>query len=90
VRQISEALRDTANTSYLDRPVFGGTTKEAMAYPDAMTFNGNGEAVMRTVGGNTEGRCERGRPAWSSGRGQVRFSGFCPTSPPNWRAMEPG
>src|SRR4029453_7172921 len=24
VRQISEALRDTANTSYLDRPVFGG------------------------------------------------------------------
>jgi flagellar hook-associated protein 3 FlgL len=54
IRQISEALRDTANTSYLDRPVFGGTTNEATAYPDAMTFNGNGEAVMRTVGGNTK------------------------------------
>jgi flagellar hook-associated protein 3 FlgL len=54
IRQLSEALRDTANTSYLDRPVFGGTTKETTAYPGGTAFNGNGEAVMRTIGANTK------------------------------------
>jgi flagellar hook-associated protein 3 FlgL len=54
IRQISEALRGTANASYLDRPVFGGTTKEAMAYPGGTTFNGDGEEILRTVGANTK------------------------------------
>jgi flagellar hook-associated protein 3 FlgL len=50
IRQISEAMRDTANRSYLDRPVFGGTTKEGTAYPTGTTFNGDGEEILRTVG----------------------------------------
>jgi flagellar hook-associated protein 3 FlgL len=54
IRQISEAIQDTANTSYLDRPVFGGTTKEAVAYPTGTTFNGDGEEILRTVGANTK------------------------------------
>jgi flagellar hook-associated protein 3 FlgL len=54
IRQISESLRDAANTSYLDRPIFGGTTNEVMAYPGGTTFNGDGENVMRTIGMNTK------------------------------------
>jgi flagellar hook-associated protein 3 FlgL len=54
IRQISEAMRDTANRSYLDRPVFGGTTKEGTAYPTGTTFNGDGEEILRTVGANTK------------------------------------
>jgi flagellar hook-associated protein 3 FlgL len=54
IRQIRDAVRGVANTSYLDRPVFAGTTKEAEAYPAAGGFNGDGEAVLRTVGVNTK------------------------------------
>jgi flagellar hook-associated protein 3 FlgL len=54
IRQISDAVRGVANTSYLDRPVFGGTTKESTAFPAGTTFNGDGEDVMRTVGTNTK------------------------------------
>jgi flagellar hook-associated protein 3 FlgL len=54
IRQISEAIRGVANASYMDRPVFGGTTKEATAYPDGASFNGDGEEVMRTIGANTK------------------------------------
>jgi flagellar hook-associated protein 3 FlgL len=54
IRQIGQAIRDTANASYLDRPVFGGTTKEAKAYPDGTTFHGDGEEILRTVGANTK------------------------------------
>jgi flagellar hook-associated protein 3 FlgL len=55
IRQISESLRDAANTSYLDRPIFGGTTHETEAYVSGgMVFNGNGEDVVRTIGTNTK------------------------------------
>lgn len=54
IRQIREAIRDVANTSYLDRPVFAGTTKEPEAYPAAGGFNGDGVDVLRTVGVNTK------------------------------------
>ena len=54
IRQISEGIRDAANTSYLGRPVFAGTTKEPLAYPSGTSFNGNGEDVLRTVGVNTK------------------------------------
>jgi flagellar hook-associated protein 3 FlgL len=54
IRQIGDALRDVANTTYLDRPIFGGTTKASEAYSSTGAFTGNGEAVMRTVGANTK------------------------------------
>jgi flagellar hook-associated protein 3 FlgL len=54
IRNISEAIRNAANTSYLDRPVFAGTTKEPEAYPAGGGFNGNGEPVLRSVGANTK------------------------------------
>jgi flagellar hook-associated protein 3 FlgL len=54
LRQISEALRGIANTTYIDRPVFGGTTSDTAVYPDQATYRGDGGAVMRTVGANTK------------------------------------
>jgi flagellar hook-associated protein 3 FlgL len=54
LRQISESIRGVANTTYIDRPVFGGTTNEPMAYPGGTTFNGDGGAIIRTVGANTK------------------------------------
>jgi flagellar hook-associated protein 3 FlgL len=52
--QISETIRDSANTSYLDRPVFGGTTKSPEAYPKAGGFKGDGQEVLRSVGVSTK------------------------------------
>jgi flagellar hook-associated protein 3 FlgL len=60
IREIGSALRGVANTSYVDRPVFGGTTNESEAYtvdpnvPGVITFNGTGESVVRTVGANVK------------------------------------
>src|SRR5688572_26196923 len=54
IRQLSEAMRDAANSSFMGRPVFGGTTKESQAYPDGTTFHGDGEDVVRTIGLNTK------------------------------------
>jgi flagellar hook-associated protein 3 FlgL len=58
IRHIRESIRGIANTSYLDRPVFAGSTKEPEAYPAAypapVVFNGDGADVMRTVGANTK------------------------------------
>lgn len=50
--QIRSALVDVANTSYLDRPVFGGTTAGASAFTDAggvVTYSGDGNKVNRAV-----------------------------------------
>jgi flagellar hook-associated protein 3 FlgL len=54
IRELSEAIRSDANTSYLNRPVFGGTSATAEAYTQAGGFNGDGAQVMRTVGANTK------------------------------------
>jgi flagellar hook-associated protein 3 FlgL len=55
IRQISESLRETANSRYLDRPIFGGTTKESEAYPaGGLVFNGDHNDVVRTVGASTK------------------------------------
>jgi flagellar hook-associated protein 3 FlgL len=54
MRHISEAIRAAANTTYVDRPVFGGTTPQAQAYPGGTAFNGDGGQVVRTVGPDTK------------------------------------
>lgn len=51
VKQIKAGLVAVANTTYLDRPVFGGTTAGSVAYqagPPA-TYVGNGQPVQRTI-----------------------------------------
>lgn len=50
VDKIKESLLGDANTKYLDRPIFGGTTGGATAYDSAGTYVGQGAGVYRTAG----------------------------------------
>lgn len=49
VDQIREGLIAAANTTYLDRPVFGGVTAGDRAYNEDGTYAGTAGAVQRTV-----------------------------------------
>jgi len=49
VDQIRSGLVSTANTTYLDRPVFGGVTAGAVAYDATGTFVGTPGTVNRSV-----------------------------------------
>jgi flagellar hook-associated protein 3 FlgL len=57
-----EAIRDTvmgfANTSYLDRPVFGGTASDAYAFKPDGTHNGSTGQVMRQISAGTSVRVD--------------------------------
>ncbi|WP_067473342.1 flagellin N-terminal helical domain-containing protein [Actinomadura hibisca] len=54
IDNIRSSLIGVANTSYLGRPVFGGTTGKATAYDAAGAYTGDGGAVVRSVGDNTK------------------------------------
>jgi flagellar hook-associated protein 3 FlgL len=59
-------LRDTllgvANTTYLGRPVFGGTTNASTAYAADGSYTGDTNPVVRTVGANTTIRVDANGP----------------------------
>lgn len=62
VDNIRESLIGAANTTYLGRPVFGGTTTGGVAYDSAGVYQGDGGDVLRTVGSNAQVRvAEDGR-----------------------------
>ncbi|MEU4222494.1 flagellar hook-associated protein FlgL [Actinoplanes sp. NPDC026623] len=62
VDNIRESLIGAANTTYLGRPVFGGTTTGGVAYDSAGVYQGDDGAVLRTVGSNAQVRvAEDGR-----------------------------
>jgi flagellar hook-associated protein 3 FlgL len=46
---IRESVLNLANTQYLDRPVFGGTTTGQIAYNEDGTYAGDNGQVLRTV-----------------------------------------
>jgi flagellar hook-associated protein 3 FlgL len=54
IRELSEAIRTDANTTYLNRPVFAGTSGSPEAYPATGGFTGDGAQVLRTVGNNSK------------------------------------
>jgi flagellar hook-associated protein 3 FlgL len=58
VRTLREGLIDLANSRYLDRPVFGGTTTATTAYTAAGTWQGDTNAVLRTVGADGQVRVD--------------------------------
>lgn len=69
---LRESLIGLANSTYLDRPVFGGTTPGSTAYqpsgPTAGDYVGDDGAVMRTVGANTQVRVDSpGREVFGDG-----------------------
>jgi flagellar hook-associated protein 3 FlgL len=49
VDNIRASVLNLANTQYLDRPVFGGTTTGQIAYNDDGTYAGDHGQVLRTV-----------------------------------------
>ena len=58
VKSLKQQMLSVANTTYQDRPIFGGTTSKAAAYvADAngvVTYQGDTGTVMRTVGQNSQ------------------------------------
>ncbi|HEV7755633.1 MAG TPA: flagellar hook-associated protein FlgL [Mycobacteriales bacterium] len=58
IEQIRDGLIQTANARYLDRPVFGGTTPQTIAFDPAGTYTGDSTPVVRTVGDNSAVRVD--------------------------------
>jgi len=56
VDNIRDSLIGLANTTYMGRPVFGGTTAKSAAYTTAGVYQGDTGAVQRTVGSNAQVR----------------------------------
>jgi flagellar hook-associated protein 3 FlgL len=62
VDQIRAALIGVANTTYLDRPVFGGTTTGRVAYDTSGNYVGDSNPVARTLDANSKMRVESTGP----------------------------
>ena len=73
VDQIREGLINTANATYLGRPVFGGITNQATAYDAAGTFTGVLGAVTRTVADGVQVRVDVDGPAAFGPQGDSVF-----------------
>jgi flagellar hook-associated protein 3 FlgL len=63
VDQIRESLISLANTTYLDRPIFGGTTAGSVAYEPDGTYVGDTGQTMRTVAAGSKVRVDTNGPA---------------------------
>jgi flagellar hook-associated protein 3 FlgL len=68
IDNIRQSMLSEANTRYLNRPVFGGSTPGSVAYADAtdgsgdIVFAGNKNQTARTVGANAQVRIEISGP----------------------------
>ena len=58
IDQIRQAMIGEANTSYLGRPIFGGTTPGKVAFDESGTYVGNDGQTTRTVGANAKVRID--------------------------------
>ncbi|RLV48795.1 flagellar hook-associated protein 3 [Nocardioides mangrovicus] len=58
VDQVKASILSAANTTYLDRPVFGGTTSGTTAYDSTGAYTGTSGSVSRTVGDSTRVRVD--------------------------------
>lgn len=63
IDSIRDSLLTTANTTYLGRPVFGGTTAGSTAFDAYGTYVGDTGAVNRTVGDGVRIRVDASGPA---------------------------
>jgi flagellar hook-associated protein 3 FlgL len=72
IDQIKSSLIGYANTKYLDRPVFGGTTTGDTAYDAAGNYVGDAGQTTRTVGANLKVRVDATGPeAFGNGGTQL-------------------
>ncbi|MDI6099914.1 flagellin [Actinoplanes sp. NEAU-A12] len=59
IEQIKGTLIQYANTKYLDRPVFGGSTPDSTAYAQGGTYSGEGAGeALRSIGPNAKVRVD--------------------------------
>jgi flagellar hook-associated protein 3 FlgL len=63
IDQIRSGLIDSANATYLGRPVFGGTTSGDVAYDDSGAYVGDTGSVTRRVGPETVVRVDSSGPS---------------------------
>lgn len=72
IEQIRDQLLTEANTTYLDRPVFGGTTAGRQAYDEDGTYVGSPGHVVRAVGDSVRVRVDTPGPeVFGDGAGSV-------------------
>jgi flagellar hook-associated protein 3 FlgL len=72
IEQIRESMISLANTKYLDRPIFGGTTAGQLAYDPDGTYVGDDGQTMRTVAAGGKVRIDTTGPeAFGSGDTQL-------------------
>jgi flagellar hook-associated protein 3 FlgL len=72
IDQLRETMVGYANTKYLDRPVFGGSTAGPAAYDAGGTYLGDGGQTSRTVGAGSKVRVDASGPeAFGDGDAQL-------------------
>lgn len=72
VSSLHDELLSSANTTYLNRPLFGGTTAGTAAYDTTGAYIGDNGAVTRTVGPNSSVQVNvTGPETFGSGSGQL-------------------
>jgi flagellar hook-associated protein 3 FlgL len=72
IDNIRQSLLQSANTQYLGRPVFGGTTAGTVAYDGTATYAGDSTQITRTVGDNTKIQVNAvGSNIFGTGTGQL-------------------
>jgi flagellar hook-associated protein 3 FlgL len=72
IDEIKKTLVGEANTSYMGRPVFGGTTSNTVAYDANGVYQGDTGQTTRTVGPNSKVRIETTGPeAFGNGNTQL-------------------
>lgn len=80
VASLKQQMLGVANTTYLGRPIFGGTTPNAAAYTQdangVVTYQGDSGAVMRTVSDDTQVQVNIGNTAAFGQPGSDVFSVF--------------
>jgi flagellar hook-associated protein 3 FlgL len=70
IDSIRQSLINVANTTYLGRPVFGGTTSGQLAYDSTGAYVGDSGSVMRTVSDTAKVRVDASGPnTFGSGPG---------------------
>jgi flagellar hook-associated protein 3 FlgL len=58
VDNIRESMINLANTTYLDRPIFGGSTSGVLAYDKSGTYQGDDGKINRTISGSATVRVD--------------------------------
>lgn len=72
VENLRESMINLSNTTYLDRPIFGGSTSGAIAYDKNGVYQGDDGKINRTISGNATVRVDTsGDDVFGAGTGNV-------------------